>query len=150
MTDWIRWELRGVNLNTNVKNHGRQCPLNIKGWLRITSIRRRDVRMRARAPQSCPTLCDSMDCSPLGSSVHGILHARILEWVVMPLSKGSSRWHEPIRSWEKAWYLNGEEKRPLERVCYYICCKAKGVGRQICRKRKNLGNNLTCISCWDK
>ena len=31
--------------------------------------------------QSCPTLCDPMDCSPPGSSVHGILQARTLEWV---------------------------------------------------------------------
>ena len=35
--------------------------------------------------QSCPTLCDPMDRSPLGSSVHGILQARILEWVTVPL-----------------------------------------------------------------
>ena len=34
--------------------------------------------------QSCLTLCDPMDCRPLGSSVHGILQARILEWVAMP------------------------------------------------------------------
>ena len=34
--------------------------------------------------QSCPTLCDPMDCSPPGSSVHEILQARILEWVTMP------------------------------------------------------------------
>ena len=32
-------------------------------------------------PQSCPTLCDPTDCSPPGSSVHGILQARILEWI---------------------------------------------------------------------
>ena len=31
--------------------------------------------------QSCPTLCSPVDCSPPGSSVHGILQARILEWV---------------------------------------------------------------------
>ena len=31
--------------------------------------------------QLCPTLCDPMDCGPPGSSVHGILQARILEWV---------------------------------------------------------------------
>ena len=37
--------------------------------------------------QSCPTLCDPMDCSPLGSSVHGVLQARILEWVAMPFSR---------------------------------------------------------------
>ena len=40
--------------------------------------------------QSCPTLCDPMDRSLPGSSVHGILWTRILEWVVMPFSRGSS------------------------------------------------------------
>ena len=39
--------------------------------------------------QSCPTLCNLMVCSLLGSSVHGILQARILEWVSMPSSRGS-------------------------------------------------------------
>ena len=41
--------------------------------------------------QSCPTLCDLMGYSPPGSSVHGILQARILEWVAMPYSRGSAR-----------------------------------------------------------
>ena len=41
------------------------------------------------AAQSSPTLCDPMDCSPPGSSVHGILQARILEWVAIPSSRGS-------------------------------------------------------------
>ena len=40
--------------------------------------------------QSCPTLCDPVDCSPPGSSVHGILQARILEWVAISFSRGSS------------------------------------------------------------
>ena len=40
--------------------------------------------------QLCPALCDPMDCSPLGSSVHGILQARILVWVAMPSFRGSS------------------------------------------------------------
>ena len=40
--------------------------------------------------QLCPTLCDPMDYSPLGSSVHGILQARMLEWVVISFSRGSS------------------------------------------------------------
>ena len=40
--------------------------------------------------QSCPTLHDHMDCSLPSSSVHGILQARILEWVAMPSSRGSS------------------------------------------------------------
>ena len=41
--------------------------------------------------QSCPTLCDPVDCSPSGSSVHGILQARILEWVSISFSRGSSQ-----------------------------------------------------------
>ena len=40
--------------------------------------------------QSCLTLCDPMDYSPLSSSVHGILQARVLEWVAIALSRGSS------------------------------------------------------------
>ena len=39
--------------------------------------------------KSCLTLCDPMDCSLRGSSVHGIFQARILEWVAMPSSRGS-------------------------------------------------------------
>ena len=43
------------------------------------------------AAKSCLTLCDSMAYSLPGSSVHGIFQARILEWVAMPSSRGSSR-----------------------------------------------------------
>ena len=43
--------------------------------------------MRAKSLQSCATLSDPMDCGPPGSSVHGILQARILEWVAMPSSR---------------------------------------------------------------
>ena len=46
--------------------------------------------LKVLAAQSCPTLCDPMDYSPPGSSVHGILQARILEWVAMSFSRGSS------------------------------------------------------------
>ena len=45
--------------------------------------------------QSCPTLCDPMDCSPPGSSVHGLLQARILGWVAIPSSRASS--------WPRDW-----------------------------------------------
>jgi len=43
--------------------------------------------MGAKSLQSCPTLCDAMDCSLSGSSVHEILEAKILEWVVVPSSR---------------------------------------------------------------
>ena len=41
--------------------------------------------------QLCPTLCDPLACSSQGSSVHGILQARILEWIALPFSVGSSQ-----------------------------------------------------------
>ena len=40
--------------------------------------------------QLCPTFCDPMDWTLPGTSVHGILQARILEWVAIPFSRGSS------------------------------------------------------------
>ena len=46
--------------------------------------------VHAKSFQLCPTLCDPMNYSLPGSSVHGILQARILEWVSMPSSRGSS------------------------------------------------------------
>ena len=49
----------------------------------------------AQSLQSYLTLWDPMDCSPPGSSVHGILQARALEWVAMPSSRGSSQ----LRDW---------------------------------------------------
>ena len=51
--------------------------------------------------QSYPTLCNPMDCSPPGSSIHGLLQARILEWVVMPPSRGSSQ----PRDWTHISYV---------------------------------------------
>ena len=45
----------------------------------------------AKSLQSCLTLCDPMDSSPPGSSVHRILQARILEWGAISFSRGSSR-----------------------------------------------------------
>ena len=49
----------------------------------------------AQSLQLCPTLCNPMDHSPVGSSVHGILQARILEWVAISFSRGSS--------WPRDW-----------------------------------------------
>ena len=46
--------------------------------------------LRCSVAQSCPTPCDSIDCSPPGSSVHGILQVRTLEWVAISCSRPSS------------------------------------------------------------
>ena len=56
----------------------------------VPKVSKQQACMHAKSLQLCPTLCDPMDYSPLGSSVHGILQERILEWVAMPTSKGSS------------------------------------------------------------
>ena len=53
------------------------------------------VKVKVSVTQSCPTLCDPTDCCLPGSSVHGILQERILEWVPIPLSRGSS--------WPRNW-----------------------------------------------
>ena len=44
------------------------------------------VKSENEIPQSCPTASDPMDCSPPGSSAHGIFQARILEWVAIAFS----------------------------------------------------------------
>ena len=49
----------------------------------------------SKVTQSCPTLYDPVDCSPPGSSIHGILQPRILEWVAISFSRGSS--------WPRDW-----------------------------------------------
>ena len=45
------------------------------------------VKNESEVAQSCPTLSDPMDCSPPGSSIHGVFQARVLEWGVIAFSK---------------------------------------------------------------
>ena len=49
------------------------------------------LKVKVLVAQSCLIYCNPMDCSPPGSSVHGILQAKMLEWVAMPFSRGSSQ-----------------------------------------------------------
>ena len=72
--------------------------------------------------QSCLTLCNSIDCSLPGSSVHGIFQARILEWVAMPSSKGSSH------------------PRDRTRISYVSC-----IGRQFLYHQCHLGSTAPHI-----
>ena len=55
--------------------------------MRITA----DLSTESEVAQSCPTLCNPIDCSPPGSSAHGIFQARVLEWVAISFSRGSSQ-----------------------------------------------------------
>ena len=49
------------------------------------------LKVKVLVAQLCPTFCDPMDCSPPGSSAHGIFQAIILQWVAILFSRGSSQ-----------------------------------------------------------
>ena len=51
----------------------------------------KERKKETEVAQSCPTLCNPMDCSPPGFSVHGIFQARVLEWGAISFSRGSSQ-----------------------------------------------------------
>ena len=61
------------------------------------------TEVKSEVAQSCPTLCDPMDCSLPGSSIHGIFQARILEWVAISFSRGSSQ----PRDWSRVALMLG-------------------------------------------
>ena len=58
-----------------------------------------NVKSESEVAQSCPTLSDLMDCSPPGSSVHGIFQARVMEWVSIAFS--NSFLEDPMN--KEAW-----------------------------------------------
>ena len=68
-------------LHHNLKYPLRDCPQEMKFLCSYES--------ESEVSQSCPTLCDPMDCSLLGSSVHGLFQARVLEWVAISFSRRS-------------------------------------------------------------
>ena len=83
----------------------------------------------AKLLQSCPTLCDPMDCSLPGSSVFGILQARMMEWVAMPSSRGSF-WSRN-QTWESYYSCIGRFFTP----CH--CCS-------VVQSYANLSDTMNC------
>ena len=84
--------------------------------------------------QSCPNFCDPIDCSPPGSSVHGVLQARILEWVAIPFSRESSQpkcwtWVSCLVGrrftvWatkESAWWIQISELTSWVQLSWLLC-----------------------------
>ena len=59
--------------------------------------------LESEVAESCPTLCDPMDCSPPGSSVHGVFQAIVLEWIPFSFSRGYS-W---LRDWTQVSHIAG-------------------------------------------
>ena len=83
------------------------------------------------ATQSCLTLCDPLDCSPPGSSVHGTLQARTLQWVAILSSRGSSQ----PRDWAQVSCL-----LHCRQILYYSGEKGKGKLREALRWDLGVGN----------
>ena len=79
---WALWKGSQTKEVINIEMSGRLLPLFL--WLKAR------FNVSIKSLQSCPTLCNTMDYSPPGSSVHGILWVRILEWVAISSSRGSS------------------------------------------------------------
>ena len=74
-----------------VKTLRSPCNCQVSFWISEAAFSHCLMCMHAKSLQLYPTLCDPIDCSPPGSSVHRILQARILEWAAMPSSRGSSQ-----------------------------------------------------------
>ena len=74
-----------------------KCSLGISNFLE-------EISAAAKSLQSCPTLCDAMDCTLPGFSVHGILQARTLEWVAISFSN-AWKWKVKVKSLCRAWLL---------------------------------------------
>ena len=77
---------------------------------RTASVQGKCESVQVLVTQSCPTLCDSMDCSPPGSSVYGILQARILQWVAIP-SPGDLP-NPGVKPWSSALQLDSLPSEP--------------------------------------
>ena len=86
--------------------------------------------------QSCLTLCDPMDCT-----VHGILHARILEWIAFPFSRGSSQPRSPALQVD-SWPAEPQgSPRILERVAYPFSSRSS-------RPRNRTGVSCRFFTNW--
>ena len=109
--------LPSVNNDRCSRNRGKprdamSCAENKSGhplWRSHLHWDRTSMYVCAKSLHSCLTLCHPMDCSPPSSSVHRILQARILEWVTMPTSRGSSR----PRDWTHVSYVSCISRRVL-------------------------------------
>ena len=60
-------------------------------WINLKNTHKVEESVKVLVAQSCPTLCNYVDCSPPGSSVHGVFQAKILEWIAISYSRGSSQ-----------------------------------------------------------
>ena len=77
--------MAGIWVAATFRNAIQLYPLQLKIYLKWSHFKHKVGH------KECPTLCDPMDCSLSGSSIHGIFQARVLEWIAISFSRGSSR-----------------------------------------------------------
>ena len=87
--DWSEDSVAFLELKEQSQTQGQDVHL-------FSNSESQDARVCAKSLQSCLTLCDAMDSSLPGSSVHGILQARILQRAAVSSSRGSSRPRDQI------------------------------------------------------
>ena len=103
--------------------------------------------------QSCLTLCDPMNCSPPGSCVHGILQARILDWVAISFSKGSSQprdqtWLSSIADRFFTVWATKEASSTNKEWIYKGCMKHLPLAHKFYTLLNHLGPPWLCLH-WD-
>ena len=103
--------------------------------------------MWAKLLQLCLTLCNPMDCCPPGSSVHGILQGRILEWITTSSSRGSPQPRDRTR----IFYISCIGRRVLYHWCHLVSPKQlyPNFKKRKRKKCKLSGPKSECISPGD-
>ena len=151
MGKYQHWKFRQKGRDLNFQWYEHENNFNTRKGL----YQRRVRWICCSVAKSCPTLCDPIDCSMPGSSVHGISQARILEWVAISFSKGSSRprdwtrvscfgrwilchwatWETPLKY---SGLLNSRRKRQTSNMDNSKKTRMASAGEQVCS-----GRNLT-------
>ena len=136
------------------------CPIAAKGECESWILRPSDCTSVSHSVfHSDPMLCDPMDYNLPGSSVHGILQTRILEWVAIPFSRGSSRPRNGtqvscitgrfISVWatREAWLYKGNRKIQIfdRNLPHLKFCQFKKI---FLKKHKNSQTNMSVDQAW--
>ena len=108
--------------------------------------------------QSCPTLCDPMDYSLPGSSVYGIFQARILEWVAISLSRGSSQsrdWTQVSCTAGRLYHLSHQGSPrlftlPITSFCEKVFILTQSKFKRIDSIVYHIGSPSSCVLDWNK
>ena len=99
----------------------------------------------SEAAQLCPTLCDPMDCSLPGSSVHGIFQARILEWVAIFFSRESSQPRDQTPGLphcrQMLYHLSYQPRQHIKKQRHYFAKK--------CPSNQSYGFSSSQVWMWE-